>query len=158
MLRTAFRFRTPSFAIARYLYAGVPRRATVRREFSQEVRYALLVVPSVGLSVSVCQGAALSGGVGTAAPVVGCLSVAASCSQNGRKEMIRVRNKFTVEVCGAVRAVGRCPSLCKREGGCFTTGYPGQGIVLNEAELKRRCHRSHRVASKMYILNRGGEL
>jgi len=118
----------------------------------------LLVVPSVGLSVSVCQGAALSGGAGAAAPVVGGVSAAAACSQNGREEMIHVRNKFTVEVCGAVRAVGRCPSLCKREGGCFTTSYPGPGVVISVAEIKRRCHRSHRVASKLYILNRGGEL
>jgi hypothetical protein len=118
----------------------------------------VLVVPSVGLSVSLCQGAALPSGVGAAAPVVGCLSVAASCSQNEREEMTHVRNKFTVEVCGAVRAVGRCPSLCKREGGCFTTDYPGPGVIINVAEIKRRCHRSHRVASKLYILNRGGEL
>jgi hypothetical protein len=149
--------RPASLALAIFMQ-GYHGGAWVRREFSQEVRYVLLVVPSVGLSVSVCQGAALPGGVGTAAPAAGCLSVAAACSQNGREEMMRVRNKFTVEVCGAVRAVGRCPSLCKREGGCFTTDYPGPGVVLSIAEIKRRCHRSHRVASKLYILNRGGEL
>jgi hypothetical protein len=72
--------------------------------------------------------------------------------------MIRIRNWYQVEVCGAVKEAGRCPSLCRSEGGCFCTGYPEPGVVLNVAELKRRCHRSHRVMAKLNILNRGGEL
>jgi len=73
-------------------------------------------------------------------------------------EMIRTRNRYQVEVCGAVRAAGRCPSLCQSEGGCFCTDYPKPGVVLNVAEMKRRCHRSRRVMAKLNILNQGGGL
>ena len=75
-----------------------------------------------------------------------------------RRAMIRTRNWYQVEVCGAVRAAGRCPSLCRSEGGCFCSDYPGPGVLLNEAELKRRCHRSHLVMAKLNTLNRGGQL
>ena len=63
--------------------------------------------------------------------------------------MLKTRNWYQVEVCGAVREAGRCPSLCQSEGGCFCTGYPEPGVVLNVAELKRRSHRSHRVMAKL---------
>jgi hypothetical protein len=71
---------------------------------------------------------------------------------------IVVRNKFRVEVCGAVRAAGRCPSLCNSEGGCFCSEVPPEGVVINVAEMKRRCHRSKRVLHKVYIIQRGGEI
>jgi len=118
----------------------------------------LLVVRSVGLPVSVCQGAALSGRVGAASSALGFVSAAASCSQKGGAEMLKTRNRYQVEVCGVVRTASRCPSLCHSEGGCFCSDYPGPGVVLNVAELKRRCHRSHRVMAKVNILNQGGEL
>ena len=69
--------------------------------------------------------------------------------------MLKTRNWYQVEVCGSVRAAGRCPSLCLSEGGCFCTEYPAPGIVLNAAEMKRRCHRAHRVLAKLNILNQG---
>ncbi len=72
--------------------------------------------------------------------------------------MLVTRNSYQVKVCGAVKAAGRCPSLCKSEGGCFCTDYPGPRVVLNVAELKRRCHRSHRVMAKLNVLNQGGEI
>ncbi|MBM4447360.1 MAG: hypothetical protein FJ023_08470 [Chloroflexi bacterium] len=68
-----------------------------------------------------------------------------SVSSAERSSMIRTRNWFQVEVCGAVKSAGRCPSLCKSAGGCFCTDYPEPPVVLNVAELKCRCHRSHRV-------------
>ncbi|OGO02660.1 MAG: hypothetical protein A2Y59_06345 [Chloroflexi bacterium RBG_13_52_14] len=63
--------------------------------------------------------------------------------------MLITRNKFQLEVCGAVRQAGRCPSLCAREGGCFCTDYPKPPIVLNVAEGKRRVHRSHAVLARL---------
>ena len=118
----------------------------------------LLVVRSAGLPVSVCQGAALSGRAGAAAPAFGGISPAPACAQKGGAEMIHVRTKFSVEVCGAVRAAGRCPSLCRSEGGCFCSEVPPEGGAINIAEMKRRSHRSRRVLNKVYIIEQGGEL
>ena len=51
-----------------------------------------LVVPSVGLPVSVCPGTALSGGAAAAPSVVGFVSPAPACSQKGGEEMSAVVN------------------------------------------------------------------
>ena len=100
---------------------------------------------------------ALPVGIGAAAPVVGFVSAAPSCAQKGGKEMIKTRNWYQVRVCGAVREAGRCPSLCHSEGGCFCTDSPEPGVVLSEAELKRRAFRAGRVMAKLNIerLNNG---
>jgi len=115
-----------------------------------------LVVPSVGLPVSVCPGTALSGGAGAAPSVVGCVSAAPACTQKGGAVMSWcLASKTEFRACDMVREGGGCPGFCKSRGGCVIRP------TLSVDQAKRRFWRAVKFtdqATKLKRLYEGGEL